>query len=810
MIFAICECGLSTEPHQAAAYTLQGFEVSGRKVMKFHMRNATASKAALSLAMVSAMFASPAIAQDADSAEAEDPNIIIVTAQRSSQNIQDVPVSLTAVTADTLADRNINSASEIFLAAPTVQISGFNNNVSVRGIGTLAITPTVESSVGFAVDDVNVGRTALALGAFDDVERVEVLNGPQGLLFGKNSSAGLLNIVTRRPELGEFGGFASAELNLRDTTPDDGFGVVLRGTVNAPLGDKAALRINTRYTHQDGIVEDIGTGLSDNKKEDWGIRGKLLVEPSDNLEIYVIGEYAETNGTFLDSYRLADPAGRVVDQITAAGITAGPENLFIAQNARTFRETQISSIQGTIAYTLPNDWQIINVAAYKNLKINSNLDSDRTTGAYLDNNQIDSDFSQFSNELRLSIPDSNRVHGQLGLYYYQADETDDRLLGGFQNLPAPVRPGFPFCINPPVVSPGPPPNCNVSNDFFIGRDTSTDFTVKSYAAFGQLNFDVTDALTLIAGARVTRDKIDITSVQQQQFNYFVPIADPGTFVEEASNTNFSYKLGAQYDVNDDIMFYGYYATGYKGPAFNDVFVSTVPNQVAPETAETFELGFKSSFADNAVIFNLSAFLTKYDDYQAQSFNVNFNTFLLQNAGSLESKGIEAQLTLRPVEGLTISANASLLDSVYTEFLGAECYPAQPGCGPNNTFDASGQPLPASANFTSTIQGIYEFPVSDALDGFVSANWYHRSSLNFDVSNNPTTAIPTADYIGASIGVESEAVRVSLFCRNCFNQVRPTGVTIWAGDAAQRGVSSTFQNWDLNSVRNWGASVRVKF
>ncbi|MEP6136055.1 TonB-dependent receptor plug domain-containing protein, partial [Parasphingorhabdus sp.] len=143
--------------------------------MKFHMSNASASasKAALSVALVSAMFASPVAAQSTDSAEADDPNIIIVTAQRSSQNIQDVPVSLTAVTADTLADRNINSASEIFLAAPTVQISGFSDNVSVRGIGTLAITPTVESSVGFAVDDVNVGRTALALGAFDDVARVE-------------------------------------------------------------------------------------------------------------------------------------------------------------------------------------------------------------------------------------------------------------------------------------------------------------------------------------------------------------------------------------------------------------------------------------------------------------------------------------------------------------------------------------------------------------------------------------------------------------------------------------------------------------
>lgn len=778
--------------------------------MKTKIYERGVSRTALILAGVAALAAVPAQAQDdSENADDSDNGIIFVTAQRSSQNLQDVPVSITAVTSETLEDRQINSASEIYLAAPTVQISGNNDNVSVRGIGTLAFTPSVESSVGFSVDDVNVGRTGLALGAFDDVERVEVLNGPQGLLFGKNSSAGLLNIVTRRPELGTFGGFATAELNWRDTTPDDGFGVILRGTVNAPLGDNAALRINTRYTHQEAIVQDIGAITSDDNEEDWGIRGKLLFEPTDNLEIYLIGEYAETSGRFLDSYRLAAPGGEITPELTASGITAAPDNFLTATSRATFRDTEVSSVQGTVAYTLDNGWQIINVTAYKNLGINSNLDSDRTAASILDINRVDSSYSQFSNELRLAIPDTSPVHGQLGLYYFQADETDTRLLGGDLGLPPFVSPGFPFCVNPPVVSPGPPPNCNVANDFALGRDTMTDFELKSYAAFGQLNFDVTDRLTLIAGGRVTRDEISTVAVQQQN-NYFASLAAPGTFTGEVSNTNFSYKLGAQYDISDDTMVYGYYATGYKGAAFNDVFLPGVPTQVDPETAETFELGLRTSFADNRVIFNLTGFITQFDDYQAQAFNTEFQTFLLQNAGSLESKGIEGQLTVRPTTGLTLNANVSLLDSVYSSFVGAICFPGQPNCGPNNTFDASGQRLPGGAKFTSTITAAYDYPLSDTMDGFINANWYHRSSLNFDVSGNPGTGIPATDFVGAAVGFETDSLRFSLFCRNCFDQNRPTGIGTWAGDAQNFNLTTTFQTWDVSSVRNWGVSLGYNF
>ncbi len=778
--------------------------------MKYQVCQSAVSRSALILAGIAAFAAMPAQAQDDAAGSADNADgVIFVTAQRSSQNMQDVPVSITAVTAATLQDRQINSASEIYLAAPSVQVSGGNDNVAIRGIGTLAFTPSVESSVGFAVDDVNVGRTALALGAFDDVARVEVLNGPQGLLFGKNSSAGLLNIVTRRPELGSFGGYVTAELNWRDTTPDDGFGTILRGTINAPLGENAALRINTRYTHQDSIVKDIGANTSDANSEDWGIRAKLLFEPTDNLEIYLIGEYAETSGRSLDSYRLAAAGGEIIKRLTEVGITASPDNFLVATSAASFRDTEINSLQGTVTYTLGNGWDIIDVAAYKRLRTNSNLDSDRTQGVYLDINSVDSTFSQFSNELRLSIPDTSPVHGQLGLYYFQADESDSRLLGGFQNLTPAALARFPFCVNPPVVSPGPPPNCNRSNDYFNGRDTAADFSLRSYAAFGQLNFDLTDRLSLIAGARVTHDKIDIVSVQQQK-NFFINFASRGTFTGSVSNTNFSYKLGAQYNITDNAMIYGYYATGYKGAAFNDAFIPGVPTKVDPETAKTFELGAKTSFAANTVILNVTGFVTKFNNYQAQSFNTDFRTFLLQNAGSLESKGIEGQLTLRPVRGLTLNANISLLDSVYSSFVGAQCYPGQPVCGPNNTFDASGQRLPASAKFTSTISANYDFAVSGSMDGFVSANWYHRSPINFDIVGNPGTAIPATDYFGASIGLETAAVRFSLFCRNCFDQHRPTGIGTWAGDAQNFGLTTTIQSWGLSSVRNWGLSASYNF
>ena len=764
-----------------------------------------------STAILAALTATSARAQETQE-ESAGSNEIIVTAQRRSESLQDVPVSLTAVTAEALSSRNINDIRQINLAAPSVQIAGGNDgdsNVFIRGVGTLSSAPSVESSVAIAVDDVNLGRGNLAFGAFDDVARVEALNGPQGLLFGKNASAGLLNIVTRRPELGEFGGRFDAELDLRDTTPNNGMGTILRGTLNVPVGENSALRINARYSHQDSVVKSLTPNATDENLEDYGVRVKFLTQPTDNLELYFIGEYSERHGMPLASYGPVVAAGGEIAPVLAReGITAGPDNLLASSDGNSFSDNKLLSVQGTVTYTLPNDWDIIGVTAYKRLRTNSNLDSDRTATDFLSTNTLNGEYSQFSGELRLAIPKENRVNGQIGLYYFKSSDDASRQLAGGLGLPGFVSGGFPFCIGatPPF---GPPPACPYTNDFALGRDVVSQLDVESMAAFGQLNFAVTDKLNLIGGLRITHDKVSIANIQNQD-SYFIPLAAPGTFANRTSETALSYKLGAQYDINPDVMVYGFYAKGYKGPGFNDVFVPGVQSLVRKETSDAFELGLKTSWLDGDLIFNLSAFLQKFSDYQAQSFDVANQTFLLQNAASLETKGLEAQLIARPVDGLSINANVTLLDATFTSFPGAECYPGQPVCGANNTFDASGRQLPGSAKFTSTVQAMYEFPVSGSLDGFVEANWYHRSAINFDLVAAPTTQIGAIDPIGASIGVKNDNLRFSIFCRNCFDQKSPSNIGLWVGDSAQYGLASGIQNWNISSVRNWGLSLSYDF
>lgn len=793
-------------PVSWAALLLAKFE-HGERDMRKTFLTSTAIIVALSAVQAQAQETSGrADANEADTGE------IIVTAQRRAESLQDVPVSLTAVTSESLASRNINDIRQINQAAPSVQIAGGDDgatNVFIRGVGTLSFAPSVESSVAIAVDDVNLGRSNLAFGAFDDVARVEALNGPQGLLFGKNASAGLLNIVTRKPELGQFGGRFDAEVDWRDTTPHNGMGTVLRGTLNVPVGATSALRINARYSYQDSVVKSLTPNTTDENLEDFGVRVKFLTQPSDNLELYLIGEYSERHGMPLGSYGpIVAAAGDIAPTLVREGIVPGPENLLGSADLNSFSDNKLVSVQGTLTYRLPNEWEIIGVTAYKRLQTNSNLDSDRTATDFLSGNSLNGEYSQFSGELRLAIPKENRVNGQLGLYYFKSKDDASRRLFGALGLPGFISGGFPFCIGarPPF---GPPPACPYTNNFALGRDVDSNLEVESVAAFGQLNFAVTDQLNLIGGLRLTHDKVSIDNVQNQ-LNYFIPLAAPGSFSGRTSETELSWKLGAQYDINPDVMAYGYYARGYKGPGFNDVFVPGVQSLVRKETSDAFELGLKSSWLDGKLIFNLSAFLQKFYDYQAQSFDVANQTFLLQNAASLETKGLEAQLIAKPADGLSINANVTLLDATFKSFPGAECYPGQPNCGANNTFDASGRSLPGSAKFTSTVQAIYEFPVSGSLDGFVEANWYHRSAINFDLVSAPSTQIGAIDPIGASIGIKNENFRMSLFCRNCFDQKYPANISLWVGDSANYGLASGFQSWSAASVRNWGVSLAYDF
>ena len=752
--------------------------------------------------------------------QADEPSVvddIVVTAQRRSESLQRVPVSVTAVTSEELSNRNINDLGQLAVAAPSLQV-GTDGTFSVRGVGTQAFAQTVDSSVAIAVDDVNLGRPFLGGSLFNDVAQVEVLNGPQGLLFGKNASAGLLNITTTRPKLGLFESLSDVEAGVRDTPGGDGTAssVIARQTFNIPIGETSALRINALFSEQDPGTTFVGNNAlrNDLGLDQWGIRAKYLNELNDATSLYVIGEYSRSEGVagFFDRTYRELGAGSVNAPVLAAdGITPSEDNFTFGGDGGYWRDLDNGGLQVSLNHVTAGLLEISNIAAWKFYDLDQQLDTDFTNSNGANVNRNNTDYDQFSNELRLALPAGNRLSGQAGLYYFWSRTQTDSQIAGNNYLPGFLLPGFPFCVGATPAA-GPPPACNTRNDYFLGNDHRYEQTSQSYAAFGQFTYELTDNLRLIGGARVTRDEIDIDLVQNTGA-YFVTLGIPGTFDETYANTNWSYKAGVQYQITPDIMTYATYGRGYKGPGFNDNGASPLaPLLVRPEESDSLELGVRSSMLDRRLILNASVFRTEFNDYQTQSFDPVLASFVIQNAASVISQGAEITAIASLFDGFTANASVSILDSQFDDFAGAQCYPGQPtaGCSITGSFNASGLRTPNSPRFTSTLSASWEPQVSGAVQPFVRANWYHRSSLNFLINQAPGAELPGTDLFGASIGARFDnGLELAVFCKNCTNEHNPVFIGLDSGDAVAN-IASYQQQFGMDSVRLVGLKLTFNY
>lgn len=716
---------------------------------------------------------------------------IVVTAQRVGQNLQDVPIAVTVVDGDQLASRKLNDLSSLTAAVPSFTTSN-DNSFAIRGVGSLVFAANVDSSVGVSVDEVSLGVPLfMSNGILDDVARVEVLQGPQGLLFGRNASAGLLNIVSNRPKLGRVEGSASVQLDWRDTVPGDGLGLVSRATINLPISSTVALRINGLYSDQ-GPIADRAAGYprkSDDNQTRAAVRAKLLFEPSDTASLYVIGDYSRERGIggiFDRTYREVSPRGTIAGVLANVDrITPGPKNLEYGADGDMFRSVDTYGVSANASFNLSDDLTLTNIAAWRGYDLHSNLDTDGTSASLLNINSNRSHYDQYSNELRLALAPGGIIDGQVGLFgFYSVLDADLALQG----------------------------SAGTSVPNYIGRDSIYRQTLRSLAAFGQVQVHLTPEFQLIGGGRVTDDRIEIDT--RQNLRAYVSTLGPRTppASQTFTNTNFSWKVGAQYDPNQDITAYVTYSRGYKGPSFNSTFA--VPGQdlaIRPETVGDIEFGVKTALFDRRVRLNLAAFREDFKDFQVQALDVATGIAAVNNAGRVRTQGIEATLNARPMRGLTVNAGVTFLDSKFRSFVGAQCYVGQTDCLPNRTFDARGIRTPASARFTSTAQVRYDFPEGERVTLYVEANYLHRSSVNFSANGAPATLLGALDQVGGSIGLRSiEGLDLAVFCKNCLNDVKPSHIQYDSIDSVLRGVTSTQQAWNYQSVRTIGLTAGYRF
>ncbi len=755
----------------------------------------------ISLAAVTLALSGTAGAQDAAPQKAAGAGVadIVVTAQKRAERLQDVPVAISSVSGELLRSTNLTNITDIRFLAPSVQFAESNsvrgNGFAIRGVGTFAFADGTEQSVSVIVDGVVLGRPGMGTGDLADIAQVDILRGPQGMLFGKGGSAGVVSITTRNPTQ-DF----EASGRLSYGTDDE---LKMQGVLNVPLTPDLALRVNGYRNHRDGLVDNVFTGQRLGDVTETGFRGKLLYEPNDDLSLLLAGDWGRHNSLCCQSVLVgsvgAPPGFYPLERHAVYGVVPNYDNRETIVGGDVFMKmTQWgTSLEINKSFS---DYALTSITAFRRWLIDDNTDTGFTDTPFFPVNGANGVQRQFTQELRLASPKKGLLDYVVGLYYFNQNLKAAYPQQGQLRLPDSME--------------------------VFSRKAQPEIQTINYAVFGQANINVTPKLTLIAGGRYTRD--DLTMVEYNRTlvdpgDTPFPGAPPLSFNEDnypshrAAN-NFSYKLGVEYKFSPDVMAFFTHSRGYKGPGIGLVsgYAKGQPLFSDPEIPTNFEIGVKSSWFNRRLILNADIFTTDIKDFQTQIstpfiFEGN-NLAILQiaNAGKVRTRGIEMDFTAKPTNRLTISGNAAYIKAEFADFPNGTCnYVAQPGCflstvipgtdtvvPPTRFFNNTGKRLPNSPRFTYSLNASYDVPLSNAMTGFLRANYNYRSSVYFSANNDALTYQRGYGLLGGQIGVRSDDGRwsVAVFGRNLadtpfFSAISNDGRTqrAWITTAAVRTV-----------------------
>jgi iron complex outermembrane receptor protein len=711
--------------------------------------------------MAMAMAALPAYAQSNAAPAARSSDEIVVTAQKREERLQDVPLAVSAVSGDQLSDLNLNSPTELRFVSPSLNYSFSANNrgegFQVRGIGTVVFSDTLEQSVGTVLDGIPLSRTGQAVADLIDIERVEILRGPQGILFGKNASAGLINIVTRKPQYEN-----TLRVKGSYATRDE---VKIEAAGNLKISDEAALRVSYAKTRADGFIENVVRNETLQNRDSQAIRAKFLYEPTDKLSFYVIGDWSESDQLCCTwTLRTAGPGSTLGFLAALNGITPGPENLQIAADQPFFQSGSNWGVTTDINYDM--GWATFtSLSGYRRWNTFDGNDPDISPINILNVNNGRSKVDQFSQEFRLASPQDKRLDWLAGVYYSDVrNEGSAEQSGALGFLPPP---------------------------FEFGSLFISDFRNNGVGVFGQLDFELIDKVNLIAGGRYTNETIelDLLTIPVPGTLGQIPGRFTGNPFARVNNDNLSGRITLQYRPTEDLMAYALWARGYKGPGIDTLgVVSASPELVRPEIPTTYEAGLRSTLFGGTTTFNLAAFISNFKDFQATSFDttVTPSRFKVSNAGELKTRGVELDFLSRPIDGLTLSGGLAYIDSEIGEFEGIPCFPGQPvlplgtprtsprDCiivsGTTATTTGNGLPLPNTPKLTYNlaIDKVYQLG-SFELGGGV--NWFWRDNVSFTSSGDPLMVQEAYGLLGANVrlGPSGGDWQLSFFAKNLLDK-----------------------------------------
>lgn len=745
------------------------------------------------LSIVGLGFASAAaLAQDAgqpqDNVGLQD---IVVTAQKRTENLQDVPISVAAVTSAAIESLHATNLQALQGSVPNVQINNYTTTptsavYTIRGIGIIEPDPYAGNTVSIVVDGIPQYFSLGALADIYDVERIEILRGPQGTLFGANTTGGVVNVVNVQPQ-NELGG----KIDLTYGNYDH---IQAAGVLNAPLNQDLAARFVVSHDERDGWVTNVVNGKDLGRRNVTLFRGALKYAPSSSFDVTLAGEYDRTrNGApvvvqgavpgeaafvpegFRNMY--ASPCAPVGTRCKApsrylAGQVAGPTgpNGQVVDPIRDIEHLDTYSLTLTTNVRDTAVGDITAITGYKHFK-DLNYTDQSGTSVFIADTRRQTKGWQFSQELRTAVDVSDGIKLQVGGFYLKThyDHQSDLRV----NFSAPIN--YDFANN--TVTYG-FPGVEVRN--------LEDQDNYSISGFAQTYIDLTDKLRLQAGIRYTHEQTKMLASAVNSwamktgvttFDGFEADGTPNVLLGTVapplgvkSWNNVGWKLGLDYRPTDDVLLYGYWARGFKSGGFTGRIAAAQDlGPYNPEHVDTFEAGVKADLLDRRLRLNLAGFYTNYQDMQLAVIGFKqdpvtgqqLQTNGIINAASSHIKGFEAEVTALPVEGLTISGSLAYLDAKYSDFLFAT--------GSGAIVDLKGQRLQNAPKWTSTVSATYEFPIGD-MTGRMRAQYnYQSEKLLSNIIDTPRSRVQPQHIVNANFDLNiDDHFKIGVYATNLFD------------------------------------------
>ena len=712
---------------------------------------------------------------------------VVVTAQRRAESVQRVPIAINAFTEDQLKAVGIASTLDIQLKVPGLHLEPLAGHgfAYLRGVGTDTLSPGLEPTVAVHVDGAYLPRLTSIISDFYDAERVEVIKGPQGTLFGRNATGGVIHLLSRKPEQ-KFGGYV-------DVTGGNEGTVRVEAAVNAPLSERAALRVAGLFHDNNGYADNGYTGADEDTTEVQSFRAQLALQLTDNLNIRLFGDYTDDESSRGTASHVSPPLSD--NPNVALGGTVFPDIRDTFRDVSANNETEAWGIGAEIIW----DWgnmELKSLTSYREDENRYQVDFDLTeinSGGF---NDPITESESFQQELQLSSATDGPLQWVIGAFLFDDEALHDQIFhyNFAQFFGVPTVPGGVY-------------------DTVFSNDISRLDTF-AWALFGQASYQFSDNWRVHLGIRYSDEEkeIDYNGFQFLSIapaltgpeliaNRPTPVGAPlATLQDKTDSDTVTPKIGLDYFINDDVMVYFGATRGFKSGGYNTNLFGSLPEAIDPETIWSFEGGFKSTLLDGQLRLNASVFYYDYEDiHQNVDLADNAQGYAnVRNAGDAEVLGFEADMVLAVTDRFVVDGNFSYLDTELEDLMAADLNNPQ-----NTSIDQSGNPLPRAPEFTFGFGAAYTWPIQPG-ELMLRGDYYYMDDERFwSVFSDPLNSGDSYTRVNARLQFNHNSGKWSIaaFARNMLDE-----------DAESNGFRSTvFGNLrTYQQPRTWGANVRYNF